>query len=679
MQKLQWIKGLYEFPDAAADGPKRHARVFSLLWGVVVAGLTAFILFYVLVARSDDILDRLLIDGATIVLVILIFAFLRQSSIRIKSFQARLGASEARFRAIVENGNDGILFGDAVGTITYRSPSFSRINGYADEERVGRSVFDTVHPEDREGLSRFWARLAESLEATGRIEFRSRHKDGSWLSLEASCKNLLGDPDLGSIVVACRDFTARRVGEAALHHSQALTEAIVNSSPDWIWSVDVGRYGLTTFNEGMREYFLSRRGIDVRLGQSPEDLFPSDDYVRAWRRFYGRAQEEGPYTTEYEVFAGTNIMQLTFHLLKREGKAYGISVFGRDITESKRTEAALRESESRFRALIEQSPVAIAIARAGRMLYGNSVFKKAYGMEDRDTIAGLLAAELFAPGYREEIEERSRRRVLNLPVPKEFEAIALRADGSEFPVSVVVEAVKLPDGDANIIFVTDITERRQAERENQRSLAEKETLLRELYHRTKNNMNTIIALLDIQARLSGDERLKSDFAVAQNRIFSMSLVHEKLYKAQDLSNINLKDYIVDLVSLLSASYDTDMHGIAIALRLESLPLSIDSAIPCGLILNELIVNAIQHAFPEGRAGAISISLNRDEDGLIRLEVRDDGVGLPPGFDLRRDGRLGSKNTFALVESQLDGAVRVESREGLAWHIEFRDDKYRTRV
>jgi two-component sensor histidine kinase len=304
------------------------------------------------------------------------------------------------------------------------------------------------------------------------------------------------------------------------------------------------------FNESMRDYFRDRRGISVRIGLRPEELFPSEDYILLWRGYYERARREGPYTTEYPVFAGTNILQLTFHLLKRDGRTYGISVFGRDITE-----------------------------------------------------------------------------------------------------------------------------RRKAEEDLRQSLAEKETLLRELYHRTKNNMNTIIAMLNLQARSAGDARLTEAFADAQNRILSMSLVHERLYKSKDLSRVDLKDYINDLISLLADTYSVPHDRLSIVSELEPVSVMIDSAIPCGMVLNELISNSMKHAFPGERGGVIRVGLTGQTDGLIRLEVADTGVGVPPGFDFRRDGRLGSRTVFSLIESQLGGRVSLDTREGVSWRFEFRDDQY----
>ncbi|MFZ6031131.1 MAG: histidine kinase dimerization/phosphoacceptor domain -containing protein [Chloroflexota bacterium] len=224
-----------------------------------------------------------------------------------------------------------------------------------------------------------------------------------------------------------------------------------------------------------------------------------------------------------------------------------------------------------------------------------------------------------------------------------------------------------------------LNEKRQADEQIKRALIEKETLLRELYHRTKNNMSVIIALLDLQLAETGDERLRAAFADMQNRIRSMALVHQKLYEAGDLSRINLKEYAADLLALLTASYRISPAKVQVTMAMGDVFVSIDTAIPCGLVLNELISNAFKHAFPAERTGKICLHLAQTQEGYIELQVADDGVGFPVGFDSRRDGRLGLQTVFALAESQLEGQVRFTSQHGVHCAIAFQNDSGKPRV
>ncbi len=242
-----------------------------------------------------------------------------------------------------------------------------------------------------------------------------------------------------------------------------------------------------------------------------------------------------------------------------------------------------------------------------------------------------------------------------------------------------IEWRSIPIGKLIYAAARDVTERKRAEEQIRKALAEKETLLRELYHRTKNNMQVIISLLKLQAAGVADARLQAILKDTQNRIHSMALVHQKLYEAQDLSRVNLKEYIGDLIRFLMASCQVPPDKLSVVLEMDDVFVLIDSAIPCGLILSELISNSLKHAFPADRAGEIRVHLSRGESGEIWLRVADNGVGAPRGFDFRRDGRLGLQNIFALGERQLKGQVIFDVEQGVACQIRFKDDLYAPRV
>jgi two-component sensor histidine kinase len=222
------------------------------------------------------------------------------------------------------------------------------------------------------------------------------------------------------------------------------------------------------------------------------------------------------------------------------------------------------------------------------------------------------------------------------------------------------------------VFAKDITERKKSEDQVRKSLAEKETLLRELYHRTKNNMNVIISMLKLQSNEIGDRRLKAAFAESEARIISMSLVHEKLYEAQDLSHINLREYLEALVRHLISDYSLSREGPTLRLDMEDAFVSIDTATTCGLIVNELVSNALKYAFPEGRAGELSVRLRHDTGGEISLTVSDDGIGMPRGFDPARDGHLGLRLIRNLAAGKLRARVNFTAERGASCQISFSD-------
>ncbi|HDQ44919.1 MAG TPA: PAS domain S-box protein [bacterium] len=231
----------------------------------------------------------------------------------------------------------------------------------------------------------------------------------------------------------------------------------------------------------------------------------------------------------------------------------------------------------------------------------------------------------------------------------------------------------------NLALQQEISDRRQAEERLTASLNEKEVLLRELYHRTKNNMQVIRSMLALQAHYSNDQTVRKIFRDTQNRIDAMALVHQKLYQSQNLSRIDLKEYILELTGLLVQSFGVLSTRITPVLELEPIHVLIDTAIPCGLILNELLSNALKHAFPGDRQGEIRIRLSRTGEDGIALDFSDNGVGAPKGFDPRNQETLGLQSVFTLVEHQLQGEAEFRNENGLAFHFRFREALYSSRV
>jgi len=226
----------------------------------------------------------------------------------------------------------------------------------------------------------------------------------------------------------------------------------------------------------------------------------------------------------------------------------------------------------------------------------------------------------------------------------------------------------------------DITHRKQAELALEASLKEKNQLLRELYHRTKNNMQVIISMLLMQIDRAAALSDHTVFLETISRIQAMALVHEKLYQSKNLSSINLDDYIHDLSQLLENTYQVGQKPFQVNLELQSTPTLIDIAMPCGLILNELIANSFKHAFPNSKEGQIRIQLTHHiEQGMISLAVSDNGVGFPPGFDIENTETFGIPTIISIAEHQLQGSIEFENDHGVTCRMRFPDNLYEERV
>lgn len=263
-----------------------------------------------------------------------------------KRTEEALRKSEERFRQVAESVTDFIWEVDANGLYRYTSPTVEKILGYRPEELIGKKHFyDLFAPEARKEIKA--AALTVFAEKKPFRSFPNLNvsKDGRLVELETSGMPMLdGVGNLAGYRGADTDVSERKQAERALAETQAQMLALFNSTDDMIWSVDPETFGLVTFNSGLRDYFLDRRGMKIQPGMTPDELFPGlPEFSLRWREFYTRALRDGSYVTEYRVAAGTNYLLLSINLLRRDGDVFGISVFGKDITERKLAEEALEE------------------------------------------------------------------------------------------------------------------------------------------------------------------------------------------------------------------------------------------------------------------------------------------------------------------------------------------------
>lgn len=357
--------------------------------------------------------------------------------------------------------------------------------------------------------------------------------------------------------------------------------------------------------------------------------------------------------------------------VSEQGLTYAIA---HDVTERKQTEEALRESEQRYRTLFERTANPIfVIDPQGNYIDCNEAALQ-FTEQNRATLLTRNIRDFTTPGNEQVVNkhqslwQRGGREETEYYINKQVKCLDLTITPTVWQGQKIIFGVG-----------TDVTERKRAEEKIRIALDEKEVLLRELYHRTKNNMQVISSILALQAAQIEDRYVRDIFKEMETRIQSMALVHEKLCQAAKLSSIDLKEYISDLTTLLMRSYKTQPNRISLVLQADSVPVLIDTAVPCGLILNELVSNALKHAFPGKRKGQISVELTKKSDETIELRVADNGVGIPPNFDLRESNSLGLQTILALGERQLQGEVTFKTDNGLTCQITFQDTLYSIRV
>jgi PAS domain S-box-containing protein len=222
----------------------------------------------------------------------------------------------------------------------------------------------------------------------------------------------------------------------------------------------------------------------------------------------------------------------------------------------------------------------------------------------------------------------------------------------------------------SVHIVHDDTERKKSEKLIEESLKEKEMLLKEIHHRVKNNLMIISSLLSLQSRYLKDEKSREIFKESQNRAKSMALIHQRLYESTDLKNIGFKDYISTLAKELYRNYVKDPRRVGLKLEIEDIDVDIDNAIPLGLILNELITNAMKYAFPDDKNGTVSVSFCKKGDNYV-LKVADDGVGFPEDLDYEKTNSLGLQ-LVKMLSHQINGEIELDRTEGTAFIVTFSD-------
>jgi PAS domain S-box-containing protein len=337
--------------------------------------------------------------------------------------------------------------------------------------------------------------------------------------------------------------------------------------------------------------------------------------------------------------------------------------------ERKRVEEALRESEESYRSLVETSPDAIFLHEEGRFVYLNPAAVRLFGAGSAEELCGRNALDFIHPDNRDEIKNRRHFIVTRgMPVPLS-EIRIVRRDGSIVDVEATA-GVSYYRGKRMIqVIQRDITERKRAEEKIRASLKEKEVLLKEIHHRVKNNLQIVSSLLYLQATRTEHPGAVSALRESRNRVKSMALIHERLYQSPNLASVDMGEYTRNLVSDLQHSYRTEESAVRLRLSIEDIPLGINEAIPCGLIINELVSNGLKHAFPMGNPGEIAVGLQREGANRVTLTVRDNGIGLPEHVDFRKSPSLGLTLINSLVE-QLGGTIELDRKGGTAFTITF---------
>ena len=352
-----------------------------------------------------------------------------------------------------------------------------------------------------------------------------------------------------------------------------------------------------------------------------------------------------------------------------------IIVSAHDITRQKQDEEAIRSSRQMLTNVVEHFPGVVFWKDKNSVYLGcNRNFSDGAGLKDPAEIIGktdfdLPWAKTEAESYRSfdrEVMEEGKSRLNIIETQLQSDGRIAWFDTSKIPLFG-------PDGTVIGILGTsyDITRQKHDEEAIQASLDEKVLLLREVHHRVKNNLQIIISLVNLQMRQTDDPMVKQIMSETQNRVRAMSLVHEKLYRSESLSRIDFADYTHFLTTQLFSFYGTDSQRVHLDFTLKKIMVDINTAVPLGLLMNELISNALKHAFPHGRKGTLSIS-GGTEGSLITLVVGDNGLGIAEDFDWKNTTSLGMRLVTSLID-QVDGTITLDRTDGTKFTVTVKRD------
>ncbi len=640
-----------------------------------------------------------------------------------KLAEEAIRTNETRFQALIQNSSDIIRILDRHCLIVYESASAERILGYPPDYMIGKDPFVFIHPDDIERVKTDLRGVYEKKNDGIPTEFRVRKADGEYLWVDSIGINLLDVAGVNGIVITTRSIQQRKQAEEQinktlrqLERSEALLRKVYDILPIGLWLADKnGKIfygnpaGIKTWGADPHVPIEKYRAFKARRLPSCKEIAP-DDWALGHTILEGVTIKDE--MIEIDAFDGKKkiILNYTAPLYDATGAIDGAIVVNQEITDKVKAEKALRKNQARLSTAMDiaglvnwEYDVASGMFTFDDRFYaflettadregGNLMSAETYMQEfvypdDRPAVLAAIQKLVAAtdPAYSGQMEHRitprdgSVRTIISRFAPimgpdgKVIRTYGANQDITDFKLmeseirslnTVLEQRVK--DRTEALVETNDKLEeenaqRLEAERMLQASYDEKVMLLKEIHHRVKNNLQIIASLLNLQSRYIKDEPTLAAIRESQNRVKAMALVHEKLYRSEDISHISLHEYIKFLGTGLFHFYDAKLRGIQFNLDIHDIEVDIDTAIPLGLIINELISNSLKYAFPEGKTGEVAISVSKEGRTLTVL-FRDTGIGIPADLDWRNTPSLGLRLVITLID-QMNGTVELDRSAG----------------
>lgn len=566
----------------------------------------------------------------------------------------------------VEGTQECILVLDSCGAILALNQAAERILGKTSDAVSGQPL-SAIHPQLARQISR------RNDEADFVHEIRLDEADESRV-FEISVSRLsAGNEQNAHQIAVLRNVTERIQQEAQLRTSEAYYRVLTENSTDII--IIVSGDGTILYVSSALERILGRTSAEVVSTNALEFFHPEDGdkLMASLAESLQAANISSAFSARIRNQAGQwRVLECVANNLLDNSALKGIVINARDITERAEAEAALRDSEERYR--LHFSNVGDVIFSCDTRLNlqtASPSFERHLGYKPEELVGrSLLELPFWMPDQREPVRMFFQDILGGTTVAHQQQQLFSRC-GTAKTVEISGNPVSREGQIIGVICVArDITERKKAEDQVKASLQEKEILLKEIHHRVKNNLQIICSLLNLQSNTIDDPQSLAQFQDSQNRIRSMALIHERLYRSNDLGRIDFGAYLSDLAASLVQAYRRQAQNTRLAVKADSVMLDIDTAIPCGLIVNELVSNALKHAFPDGRTGTVGVELRDDPAAEhYSLVVWDDGVGIAADRIDQFTSSLGLQLVHSLAH-QLDGTVELGSGSGTRLEIKF---------
>lgn len=583
-----------------------------------------------------------------------------------KQAQLSLITSEERFRSFASTVPVGMWESDAEGNCLYTNLAWQETAELSPEESLGVGFAAAIHPEDRARVlhgNHRSPRAGEVLEQ----DFRFMTRSGKIKWVNSRCTPLMRDGRVVGYVGANQDVTQYRHTLDLLNRTQEL--AAVGG-----WEYFIHDKRLVWTKETYRIHELEAR--DSIQIQEADDFYHPDSRELIDGLLQRCITTGSPWDAELRIITAKGNLRWVRAIGRadvEQGRAVRLSGTFQDITERKNSHDALAASETRFRTLANVLPVGIYETDAnGNCTYANDSWCE---------ITGLSVAESLDSGWGGAIHSEDRDAVYSewSKAVKEirdfdFDFRFQHPDGSIRWVHSVATSIIREGELLGFVGVNeDITERRRSVDAMAASLAEKETLLREVHHRVKNNLQLVSSLLNLQMGYVKDETALNLFRESQGRVRSMAMIHEMLYSHTELARINAADYLKTLATAVLRIMTASPNRVNLVDKLTPVALNPDRAIPLGLILNELLTNSVKYGASGENLINVNLELTQSERGNIQLDYSDDGPGLPPDFNPKETKSLGFR-LIGLLSKQLRAELTPpQGGERLHYRIEFQAD------